>query len=153
MISGRVSSDQWQVNRVTLADGQYGVVCYFFDTTRLQQAYQAVRESEERLRFSLQAASAGAWEWDILSGKDLVAGKLRSFRRRAGYGQPEVCALGGPDSIPRIEKLRINKFAMSWRGGRPSSERNIELYAAMGRYAGSRGLERLNATPMAPRCE
>ena len=60
---------EWQVNRVTLADGQYGVVCYFFDTTRLQQAYQAVRESEERLRFSLHAASAGAWEWDILSGK------------------------------------------------------------------------------------
>ena len=58
-----------QVNRVTLADGQYGVVCYFFDTTRLQQAYQAVREGEERLRFSLHAASAGAWEWDILSGK------------------------------------------------------------------------------------
>ncbi len=60
---------EWQVNRVTLADGQHGVVCYFFDTTRLQQAYQAVRESEERLRFSLHAASAGAWEWDILSGK------------------------------------------------------------------------------------
>jgi PAS domain S-box-containing protein len=66
---GTSESYEWQVNRVTLADGQYGVVCYFFDTTRLQQAYQAVRESEERLRFSLQAASAGAWEWDILSGK------------------------------------------------------------------------------------
>ncbi len=66
---GTSESYEWQVNRVTLADGQYGVVCYFYDTTRLQQAYQAVRESEERLRFSLHAASAGAWEWDILSGK------------------------------------------------------------------------------------
>ena len=60
---------EWQVNRVTLTDGEYGVVCYYYDTTRLQQAFQAVRESEERLRFSLHAASAGAWEWDILSDK------------------------------------------------------------------------------------
>ncbi len=67
---GTSKSYEWQVNRVTLTDGQYGVVCYFYDTTRLQQAYQAVRESEERLRFSLHAASAGAWEWDILSDKN-----------------------------------------------------------------------------------
>lgn len=47
---GAVESYEWQTNRVKLADGQYGVVCYFFDTTKLQQAQQAVRDSEARFR-------------------------------------------------------------------------------------------------------
>ncbi len=53
-----VESYEWQTNRVTLADGQYGVVCYFFDTTRLQQAHEAVRQSEEEQRtFTVQLES------------------------------------------------------------------------------------------------
>ncbi len=47
---GAIESYEWQTIRVTLADGQYGVVCYYFDTTRLQQANQNIRESEARFR-------------------------------------------------------------------------------------------------------
>ncbi|QDU36856.1 Sensory/regulatory protein RpfC [Maioricimonas rarisocia] len=43
-----VESYEWQVHRVTLPDGQYGVVCYFFDTTELRQVERALRESEQR---------------------------------------------------------------------------------------------------------
>ena len=52
---GAIESYEWQVNRVTLADGLPGVVCYYFDTTRLQQAHQAARESEERFRTLVEA--------------------------------------------------------------------------------------------------
>src|SRR3984957_15213710 len=54
---GAIESYEWQVNRVILADGQHGVVCYYFDTTRLQQAHRAVRESEERFRTFISATS------------------------------------------------------------------------------------------------
>ena len=32
------------------------------------RADQALRESEERFRFSLHAAQVGTWDWDILTG-------------------------------------------------------------------------------------
>ena len=51
---GTVESYEWQVNRVTLADGQYGVVCYYFDTTRL-------RESEEQFHTLSDAIPQLAW--------------------------------------------------------------------------------------------
>ncbi|MFG0334186.1 MAG: PAS domain S-box protein [Maioricimonas sp. JB049] len=43
-----VESYEWQIHRVTLPDGQYGVVCYFFDTTELRQVERALRESKQR---------------------------------------------------------------------------------------------------------
>jgi PAS domain S-box-containing protein len=55
--TGVIESYEWQVNRVTLADGQYGVVCYFFDSTILQQANLSLRESEERFRALISATS------------------------------------------------------------------------------------------------
>lgn len=63
---GAIESYEWQVNRVTLADGSYGVVCYFFDTTRLQQAANALRESEERFRMLADNMSQLAWTCEEL---------------------------------------------------------------------------------------
>ena len=36
----------WQIERVTLPDGQFGVVCYYYDLTELKQAEKAKAESE-----------------------------------------------------------------------------------------------------------
>jgi PAS domain S-box-containing protein len=52
--TGTIESYEWQVNRVTLADGQNGVVCYYFDTTRL-------RESEEQFKTLANAIPQLAW--------------------------------------------------------------------------------------------
>ncbi|MGH8611031.1 MAG: hybrid sensor histidine kinase/response regulator, partial [Gammaproteobacteria bacterium] len=38
-----VESYEWQIHRLTLPDGQYGVACYFFDATRLRQAEEQLR--------------------------------------------------------------------------------------------------------------
>ncbi len=38
------------------------------DITRLKQVEQALRESEQRMRFCLEAANIGTWDWDIESG-------------------------------------------------------------------------------------
>ena len=38
------------------------------DVTRTKQVEQALRESEQRMRFCLEAAQVGTWHWDIKSG-------------------------------------------------------------------------------------
>ena len=43
-----VESYEWELHRITLADGQYGVICYYYDSTKLREAEAAVRESERR---------------------------------------------------------------------------------------------------------
>lgn len=39
------------------------------DVTRTKQVEQALKESEERMRFCLDAANVGTWHWDINDGK------------------------------------------------------------------------------------
>lgn len=41
---------EWDLHRVTLPEGQFGVVCYYFDSTRLRKAEQSIAESEKRFR-------------------------------------------------------------------------------------------------------
>lgn len=50
-------SYEWQVHRVTLPDGQYGAVCYFFDTTKLREAERALRESNTKAQQANRAKS------------------------------------------------------------------------------------------------
>jgi PAS domain S-box-containing protein len=38
------------------------------DVTGIRQVEQALRESEQRMRFCLEAANIGTWDWDINSG-------------------------------------------------------------------------------------
>jgi PAS domain S-box-containing protein len=46
--SENVESYEWEIHRITLPDGKPGAVCYYFDTTRLRKAEQALREADRR---------------------------------------------------------------------------------------------------------
>ena len=46
--SETVESYEWELHRITLPDGTPGVVSYYFDTTRLRQAEQGLREADRR---------------------------------------------------------------------------------------------------------
>ncbi len=61
---GITESYEWELRRMTLPDGQYGVVCYYYDSTRLREAEEALRESEERFRAVFESTSDCILVWD-----------------------------------------------------------------------------------------
>lgn len=52
---GATESYEWQANRVMLADGKFGVVCYYFDSTRLQETYRALERAREQAEHANRA--------------------------------------------------------------------------------------------------
>jgi PAS domain S-box-containing protein len=60
-----VEAYEWELHRMTLPDGHYGVICYYFDSTRLREAEAALRESEDRLRQAQAVARVGTFEWNV----------------------------------------------------------------------------------------
>ena len=54
---------EWQINRIPLPDGRYGVVCYFRDISRQVEAREAIARSEQQLRLATEAAELGIWHW------------------------------------------------------------------------------------------
>jgi PAS domain-containing protein len=49
------------------------------EVTGENQAQVALRESEERYRFTLEAANVGTWEWNIATGEDHWSGNMESI--------------------------------------------------------------------------
>jgi len=41
-----VEGYEWELHRMTLPDGQYGVICYYFDSTSLRNAEEALKQSQ-----------------------------------------------------------------------------------------------------------
>ncbi len=77
---GVEQSFEWETQRVTLPDGQHGVVCYFQDVTAREHAAEALRVSEERYRALVTASSAAVYrmsaDWSEilhLNGQGFVA--------------------------------------------------------------------------------
>jgi PAS domain S-box-containing protein len=60
---GEVEAYDWRIERISLPDGRYGVVCYFYDLSERQLWEAALRGSEERLRLATEAAQLGIWTW------------------------------------------------------------------------------------------
>jgi PAS domain S-box-containing protein len=46
---GIVESYEWELHRMMLPDGQYGVICYYFDSTKLRNAELALQEANATL--------------------------------------------------------------------------------------------------------
>ena len=60
---GVVEAYDWRIERISLPDGSYGVVCYFYDLSERQRWETTLRNSEVRLRLATEAAELGIWTW------------------------------------------------------------------------------------------
>ncbi len=45
---GEIESYDWRIERITLPDGQYGVVCYFHDLSAIKRAENLLKEADRR---------------------------------------------------------------------------------------------------------
>jgi PAS domain S-box-containing protein len=59
---------EWQLNRIPLPNGRYGVVCYFRDISAQVLSRQAIAASEERLRSFVEANVIGILFGDVYGG-------------------------------------------------------------------------------------
>jgi len=82
-----VEGYEWELHRMTLPDGQYGVICYYFDSTKLRQAEAALRESEERFRSVAENMSEGLLVFDA---KGNFTYQNPASLRIHGFGTPEA---------------------------------------------------------------
>ena len=56
-----VEAYEWELHRMRLPDGKHGVICYYYDSTRLRTAEQALREHAEEIERLLEAVPAAVW--------------------------------------------------------------------------------------------
>lgn len=80
-----------------------------------EAAEQAVRASEERLRYALEAVSDGAWDWNVQTGKLVYS---EGWLRKLGYTPEDARAdisfwedLVHPDDMPRVQQALADHFA------------------------------------------
>lgn len=85
-----IESYDWKIERLTLPDGRFGVVCHFYDLSERQQYEAELKQSEERFRIALESADMDGWDVDLRTGK---AFWNRRHARVQGYDE------GGPYSI------------------------------------------------------
>lgn len=58
-----VESYEWELHRMMLPDGQYGVICYYFDSTSLREAEEKLREVSQRLSYHVDHSPLAVIEW------------------------------------------------------------------------------------------
>jgi PAS domain S-box-containing protein len=83
---------EWQISRIPLPEGGFGVVCYFRDISRQVQARQAIAESEQRLRLAQKVGHSGTWESNIATGQVISSPELQEL-----FGLDAVTATGNPE--------------------------------------------------------
>jgi len=59
--TGEVEGYDWRIERITLPDGRFGVVCYFYDLSERLQWEEAIRASEARFRQLADAMPQIVW--------------------------------------------------------------------------------------------
>jgi two-component sensor histidine kinase/PAS domain-containing protein len=72
-----VEAYEWELHRMTLPDGEYGVICYYFDSTKLRDAEEAVRESEQKYRNLFENMAEEVHFWQIIRDEE---GRIKTWR-------------------------------------------------------------------------
>jgi two-component system, sensor histidine kinase and response regulator len=93
------------------------ILGYFLQRQKFtsEETTRALRASEERLRYALEAVSDGAWDWNIQTGKLVYS---EGWLRKLGYTPADAPAdisfwenLVHPDDMPRVQQAMADHFA------------------------------------------
>jgi len=82
-----VESYEWDLHRMTLQDGQYGVLCYYFDSTKLRETEAALRESKRLLQDVIDGSTSPIFLKDT-AGKFITINA--SLERMLGMSREEI---------------------------------------------------------------
>jgi PAS domain S-box-containing protein len=115
-------SVRWLLGRAYVVRDQAGTPARFIgvnvDITERKRMEEKLRHSEERMRFSLEAASIGTWEWDVRKGQVTWSSNMESV-----HGQPPGSFSGSFDSFlqgvfveDREKVMQEIKLALSGEG-------------------------------------
>lgn len=106
---------EWETQRLTLPDGQHGVVCYFQDVTSKERAAAALRLSEERLRLAQDAAHIGSFDWNIRTGVNVWSPELESMYGLpiGGFAQTQADWVSLVHPEDRAEAVRLVERALA----------------------------------------
>jgi PAS domain S-box-containing protein len=86
--SGALESYDWKIERVTMPDGCFGVVCNFYDLSERQKYEAALRESEATFRAMFDSSAVGKIEVDVKTGRFLHANS--AMCKFVGYTEAEL---------------------------------------------------------------
>ena len=64
-----VEAYDWRIERTTLPDGRFGVVCYFYDLSERQRWEAALTDARRKLDSALIAGEVGTFEWDVVNDR------------------------------------------------------------------------------------
>lgn len=147
-----VEAYEWELHRITLPDGQYGVICYYFDSTQLREAEQALRERTEELTAMFERMPALVFisrdpECQTMTANDTAAlayGVSREQNVSASAPDSERLSFAHFDSSGR--ELRPDELPMQRAAstGRPVENAELEVVFSDGRRVWIWG----NATPL-----
>jgi PAS domain S-box-containing protein len=97
-----VESYDWRIERITLPDGQFGVVCYFYDLSDIKRAEAEIRqrvgEAEEARRI-LQGIMEHVPEGITVADAPDVSIRMVSRHGLELVGRPPESLIGTPDSV------------------------------------------------------
>jgi PAS domain S-box-containing protein len=116
---GVVEYYEWQINRIALPDGRYGVVCHFRDITAQVLPRQAIVESEERYRGIVNQSLTGIAEADATGRFITVNGR---FCKMTGYSSDELLSMRTRDVTYREDLPRSLDLLGQLSGGGTSFE-------------------------------
>jgi PAS domain S-box-containing protein len=78
----------WEIHRVTLPEGEHGIVVYFTDVSAHVLAQEALRESEARLRAAFNQAAVGMAQAELNGKFEQVNQRMADI---LGYTPEELC--------------------------------------------------------------
>ena len=95
-----VESYEWELQRIALPDGQWGVICYYFDSSDLRAAQAALQENEERLRLVLDNSLDGINLLDLSTGRYTIMNPAQAAM--TGFSMDELNGMSAEEAYDRV---------------------------------------------------